>query len=223
MAPHKLMCIPYSVALGLIAPTVAVALPAPSIMTYERKQMLIAIWQAFPAWVGILQQILPLVANGFTNKVAVADAKTHTLSKMRIIYLLMLALAVVVRVSAWTISISAVLFPSIFAPDVVQLLTPSAVFRPRAATPTVKMPSIAAASLQLLQYDEMVGAAAMVMWSAALYINTSERKGLGDWLSLIVKGIGIEALAGPHGFAVAAVWARDEIIFADDNTQKKDV
>ena len=93
---------------------------------------------------------------------------------------------------------------------------------PRYITSSVKMPSIAAASFQLLQYDELVGAAAIVIWSAALYINASSKKSSGDWMSLIFKGTALNVFAGPHGFAVAAIWARDEIMFADIDKQKKD-
>lgn len=85
------------------------------------------------------------------------------------------------------------------------------------------MSSIAAGVLQLLQYDEMVGGAAFVFWSIALYVSVAERKSVRGWLSLVVKGVFLEALAGPEGFAVAALWARDEIIFAaGHNAGKKD-
>lgn len=150
--------------------------------------------------------------------------KKQTVDSMRTVYAIMLTAAVVTRISTWTILDSAVLFPSIFTPDVAHLLTPSAVLKPVAATPLVKMPSIVAGALQFLQYDEMVGAAAMMLWSSALYLNATEKGGLGGWISLVIKGMVIEALAGPQGFAVAAVWARDEIIFAQGHgTGKKDL
>ena len=219
--------LPYSIALGLVLPTVAMALPAPSFVSHERKQLFIAIWQAFPIWVGVLQQIIPFLTHYFTDT-AVREysenksTEYYTFTKMRSVYVLMLTVAIVSRVSTWTISISSVVFPSIFAPGFVDHLSPSAVFRPAGATASLKMPSIAAGALQFLQYDEMVGAAAMCIWSAALYITAMERKSIRGWVSLVMKGIVIEALAGPHGFAVVAVWARDEIIFSyADNAKKK--
>ncbi|KAL8790947.1 MAG: hypothetical protein Q9213_000372 [Squamulea squamosa] len=140
---------------------------------------------------------------------------------MRTVYAMMLVIALVTRLSTWTLSISASILPDIFAPKVGQLLKPATVFFPAAATPSVKMPSIAAGALQFLQYDEIVGAAAMVLWSAVLYVSAIDRKGPAGWASLVAKGVVIEALAGPQGFAVAAVWARDEIIFASDNEERK--
>lgn len=223
--PLEVTTLPYSVALGFVLPTIAMILPAPSIVSYERKQLFIAIWQAFPIWVGILQQVI-LFSRRYFGEVAIFEyerTKKRTIDSMRTAYAFMLTVAVITRISTWTISISSILFPSIFAPEVVSLLTPSAVFSPAGATASVRMPSIAAGSLQFLQYDEMVGAAAMVLWSAALYINTMERRSIGGWVSLIVKGTVVEVLAGPQGFAVAAVWARDEIIFAGANSDKKDL
>ncbi|KAI4129920.1 MAG: hypothetical protein LQ338_002005 [Usnochroma carphineum] len=200
------------------------ALPAPSIVTYEKKQVFMAIWQAFPLWVGILQEIIPSVQRALTGNTAVMKTKKQIVDSMRTVYAIMLTAAVVTRISTWTILDTAVLFPSIFAPDVAHTLTPSAVLKPMGVTPSVKMPSIATGALQFLQYDEMVGAAAIVLWSSALYINQIQKKSLGEWVSLVVKGIVIEALAGPHGLAVAAVWARDEIIFAEEHdAQRKDL
>ncbi|KAL8974610.1 MAG: hypothetical protein Q9197_001149 [Variospora fuerteventurae] len=221
---QRLTSVPYSVAMGFILPAVALALPAPSVIGHERKQGFIALWQVFPLWVGFFQEIIPIVQRILLgNTEAQKTTRRQTLSSMRTVYSALLAVAAVTRISTWTISLSAILFPSIFAKETVHLLTPSAVFVPFAATASVKMPSIAAGALQFLQYDEMVGAATFVLWSAALYVNVLEKKGLGGWVSLIVKGIAVQALAGPLGFAVVAIWARDEVILAKtDDMDKKD-
>ncbi|KAL8670248.1 MAG: hypothetical protein Q9168_005200 [Polycauliona sp. 1 TL-2023] len=218
----QLQTIPYSVALGYILPAILLALPAPSVIGYDAKQLFMAVWQVFPLTVGFLQLAAPSVRSWFIVKVS-ANEKTdnRTVIPMRKIYALMLAIAVVGQVSSWTISISAVFFPRIFTSEMSGLLKPSSVFLPPAVTPAVKMPSIAAASSQLLQYDEIVGSAAMVLWSAALYINAMDRTRRVGWVSLMMKGAAIGTLAGPLGLAVAAVWARDEMIFARDNESKK--
>ncbi len=219
--PAKLQSIPYSIAIGFVTPTILAALPAPSVISYEKKQLFIAIWQAFPLWVGICQIVLPVLRSLFIDDVTPKRTNKQIIDSMRRIYATMLVVAIVTRISTWTISISAILFPGIFAPEVGNLLKPSNVFGPAAATPSVKMPSLAAGSFQLLQYDEMIGGAAMVLWSASLYTNAIGSKGLADWAWLAMKGIVILALAGPQGLAVAAVWARDEIIFASDNQKTK--
>lgn len=200
-------------------PTIAAALHAPSVVSHEKKQTLMAIWQAFPIWVGLSQWGIQAVRSLFVSKISARQSQ----KSMRTIYAMLLAFALVTRISAWTISISALLFPSIFAPDIVGSLTPSAAFQPLSVSPSVKVPSIAAGSLQLLQYDEMVGAAAMVVWSMTLYLSASGRRTRGEWVSLIAKCVAIEVLAGPQGFAVAAIWARDEKIFANENDEKKDL
>ncbi len=210
----RLKSIPYSMAFGFVLPGVLMALPAPSIVSCERKQVFMTIWQAFPIWVGILEELIPFLWNSLSGDAVVESTRERTIDSMRTVYGILLGIALVARVSAWTISVSSMLFPGIFAPTIVDLLSPSSVFRPLAATPSVKMPSIAAGGLQFLQYDEMVGSAACVLWSAALYLSVAKRKSVNDWVSLVVKGVVLEALAGPEGFAVAALWARDETIFA---------
>ncbi|KAL8689612.1 MAG: hypothetical protein Q9218_004754 [Villophora microphyllina] len=219
----KLTSIPWSIAIGLMVPTIAAALHAPSVVSHERKQSYMAIWQFFPVWVGLLQQIIPYLRSLLVDDAAAGKLSRTSISSMRKIYAILLTFAVFTRISTWTISISAALFPSIFSPETVGSLRPSAVFQPLSVSTSVKVPSIAVGSLQLLQYDEMVGAAAMVLWSTALYLNLTCKRSLGDWVSLIAKGIAIEALAGPQGFAVAALWARDETFFAEENNEKKDL
>ncbi|KAL8904281.1 MAG: hypothetical protein Q9207_003377 [Kuettlingeria erythrocarpa] len=222
--PLRLKCIPYSMAFGFVLPAALMALPAPSIVSYERKQVFMAIWQAFPIWVGILEELIALLWGSLSGDTVVERTRNRTIDSMRNVYGILLCFALVTRVSAWTISVSSVLFPGIFAPTVVDLLSPSSVFRPLAATPSVKMPSIAAGGLQFLQYDEMVGSAACVLWSAALYLSVAKRKSVDGWVSMVVKGVVLEALAGPEGFAVAALWARDETIFAvEQGADRKDL
>ncbi|KAL9039458.1 MAG: hypothetical protein Q9180_002513 [Flavoplaca navasiana] len=198
-------------------------LPAPSVIRYDTKQLYLAVWQIFPMTTGILQIVLPIVRSWLTKKVVVEKTAKHTLHHMRLVYATMLVIALVTRISTWTISISALLFPGIFAAEVGNLLKPSSVFLPAAATPSTKMPSIAAAAFQLLQYDEIVGTTAMLLWSTTLYFIAMERRGPASWVSLVIKGIVVEALVGPVGFAVAALWARDEIIFANDSNEKKKI
>lgn len=217
----KLHSIPYSIAVAFVVPAVLLALPAPSVIDYDTKQLFMVIWQAFPLMVGILQSVVPNVRSRLNDQVVVEESKAHTIEHMRVVYALMLVVAWMTRISTWTISLSAVLFPGIFAYGVDTLLKPSSVFLPAAFTSSVKMPSIAAGAFQLLQYDDIIGAAAMVLWSATLYIVAMERKNPAGWVSLLIKSVLIEALAGPLAFATAAVWARDEMIFATDNEKKK--
>ncbi|KAL8925280.1 MAG: hypothetical protein Q9208_003570 [Pyrenodesmia sp. 3 TL-2023] len=220
----RLKCIPWSMAFGFVLPAALMALPAPTVVSHERKQVFVAMWQPFPIWVGILQELFPLLWRSLFGEAAVERTRNQTINSMRTVYGILLGFALVTRVSAWTISISSVLFPSIFAADTVHLLNPSSVFRPLAASPLVKMFSIAAGGLQFLQYDDMVGGLACVFWSTALYVNVAERKSVREWVSLMVKSIVVEGLAGPEGFAVAALWARDEIIFAaGHDADKKDL
>ncbi|KAL8767078.1 MAG: hypothetical protein Q9209_006305 [Squamulea sp. 1 TL-2023] len=219
--PSTLRSIPYSVTIGFILPTILLALPAPSVVSYETKQLFMAIWQAFPLWVGALQLMVPLIGSRLIQTVTVKRTHKDTIGSMRTVYAMMLVIAIITRLSTWTMSICAFLLPDIFAPEVGQLLKPAIVFFPAAGTPLVKMPSIAAGALLFLQYDEMIGAAAMVLWGAILYVSAMDRKGPAGWALLVTKGVVIEALAGPQGFAVAAIWARDEIIFAGENEESK--
>ncbi|KAL8715780.1 MAG: hypothetical protein Q9220_000447 [cf. Caloplaca sp. 1 TL-2023] len=216
----RLSYLPFSITIGLILPSVLVALPAPTVLTYESKQVCMAIWQMFPLWVGLLQGMMPLISSYISGAPGPENGSERTIDHMRTIYAMLMTVAMVSRISTCTIAFSAILFPSLFAPRVAHLLTPMAVFVPRAATPSVKVPSIAAGAFQFLQYDEMVGESATVVWSAALCVSGTGRKSFSGWMKSIAIGILIASLAGPQGFAIAAVWARDETFFAQGDSQQ---
>lgn len=207
---NRLNTIPFSVALGFFLPGALMSLPAPSMVSYEVKQSFIALWQPFPLWIGILQEIFPFLTSWLTTSRLTEQPKQRTIRGMRQLYTILLIAAGFWRISTLTLCFSSLLFPGLVSHQ----FSPSAVFTPGAWTPAAKMPSILGGALLFLQFDEMIGATAVICWSSTLYINASAEKGFWEWLSLLVKGIIIEALAGPAGFAVAAVWARDETIFA---------
>lgn len=78
------------------------------------------------------------------------------------------------------------------------------------------MPSLGDGAFLLLQYDFIVGSAALSIWASALYIATY-RKGewLGGWMALSFYFIAGLVLLGPIGHAVACIWARDELVFEE--------
>ena len=83
------------------------------------------------------------------------------------------------------------------------------------------MQSVGAGTLQFLQYDEIVGCSALVLYVGYLLANKWTPKNLGQWVGAAFGGMATLVLAGPGGLAVALIWARDEIVYQREVGGKK--
>lgn len=217
----KLASIPFSLTIGLILPTVMMALPAPSVLTYNRKQIFIAIWQFFPIWVELTQQITSLVMSNLsvtTDKPwpAKKGQNSQWTSTMRSVYLFLLSVAGITHISTMTLIAASKFFPGLFASDFVGIFNPCNVFLPQSITASTKMPSLGDGAFQFLQYDFIIGSTALSVWASALYINTYRFRERSDgWIVLFFYFLARIALLGPVGHAVACIWARDELVFKE--------
>ena len=200
--------------LGFIGPSVLFSLPAPSVVSFDQKQVLMSIWQAFPLWVSLANQVfkrtMPLLFPGFST-----STKANNTMAIRIVYIFGLIAAGIVRVSVLTLSFTSILLPSLYAPEFAAAFAPSKVFLPTAITPATKMPSIGAGILLLFQYDQLVGSTAVLAWANLLYVKAREKAlSPADWAKLFVGNATLATLAGPEACAVALIWARDEMILS---------
>lgn len=212
--------IPLSMVLGFVVPAALMALPSPSILNYEQKQNFMAIWQVFPLVVALLQQVLkrtiPFLSSLVTNK----NKKSNSIRPLRLIYISAFILAGVPRVATMTLIAMSTLFPTLFAPEYKGVFGAARVLRVASVTPAEKMTSIGDGNLQLLQYDEMISNFALIVWAATLYLRVDPKeRGVGGWLGLILRAVGVWAVAGPVGVTILCVWGRDEIVFAREDRE----
>ena len=217
---------PISLIIGFGLPSVLLALPAPSVLTYDQKQTFIAIWQVFPIWVEALQLVLPFLVSTLlqgTPKTRTSPPR-QTMWALRLVYAFALAAAGITRVTTIMLSLTSKLFPALFAPEYRGVLDPSRVFVVESFFPSKKMKSIGEGAGQFLQYDEMTGSAALVIWSIALYLNIALRKSeSGSWVALktVSAFTASIALFGPSGSALCFIWARDELVLVDNEGNDK--
>lgn len=171
----RMLSLPLSLVIGFLVPAVALALPAPSILTYGQKQTWLAAWQVFPVWMEISQQSLSLLVSMLwgSNSPAHQDRKgtnIHSICALRRAYVFALVFAGVTRIATISISLTSILFPAIFAPEFRGVLDPSNIFLPASLLPSKKMTFVGEGALQLLQWDEICGSLALIVWSAALLV-----------------------------------------------------
>lgn len=218
----NLVGIAISVILGYVLPTILMSLPAPSIIDYDLKQWLMTFWQFFPVWVSVVQGIVPYLLPRFGGSSGAPNS--HILRSMRIMYAGLLSTAGIGQAATMAIMATSKFFPGLFAPEYVSVFNPSRVFLPAAISPSIKMPSIGAGTLLLLQYDHLIGSTSMALWSTLLFVNTYRNGVNKQSLALVVfGGVILMALTGPLGYATAYIWARDELIIVEAERDGKKV
>lgn len=216
----SLISIPVAISIGYILPAVLLALPAPSVLSFDRKQILMAVWQAFPVWVDVLQRTISFIVAMVSNterKSAISPAKASAtyIRATRYVYLFALILSGFSHISAMTLAATSKFFPGLFAPQYVGVFNPSNVFFPSTISMTTQMSSIENGVLLLLQYDGLIGSASLVIWASAVFVRAyGRRRPFDQWLSLVAANVLLTALVGPVGCAVAILWARDEAVLS---------
>ena len=201
------------------------SLPAPSVLSYEQKQTNIAIWQLFPIWVSMVQAVLPYVMSKPVKKLSTKSFGSQELRTMRMLYVGLLIIAGFGQAATAALIATSTFFPDLFASEYKGTFNPSKIFLPTAVSPSTKMLSIGSGTHLLLQYDELIGSGAMVLWSTTLFLIFYRKcRSHRSEASLIVYGIIAMFLTGPLGYATACIWARDELLIsqAEENDKKVD-
>ena len=214
----ELASIPLSMLIGYIVPAILLALPSPSVLGFDPKQALMATWQVFPIWVGLVQQILPFILSRCGVAVKHPTYHKHTsrqwISTARIVYIVLFFFAGAVHISTLTLTASSAFFPGLY--KVEHPFNLSMVFLPASISPSVKISSIGSGALQLLQYDFFVGSLAFSIWASTLLLRTEGNDNfVWRWLTQMFGFILTTALVGPFGYAIACIWHRDELVFAE--------
>ena len=192
-----------SLVVGFIVPGKLMGWSAPEDLSHDTKQMVMSAWQIFPIWVAQWQlgqaSVFP-VANRYSAQM------------MRATYGFLVLIAGYTHLSSLSTSIRSVLS------DSTSVLHPATVWVPHMWSMDGKVSSVGEGSHLLLQYDEMVGLGALLIWATTLY-----RKAPASAcpVPLLVKIMVISFLIGPGGCAVAMMWSRDMRVLREKKVEFK--
>lgn len=228
----NLSSIPFAMAIGYILPTVLAALPSPSAISFDRKQTFMAIWQMFPLWVQLLQLIISNLIKLFYPPLLSQKSpmpKYYGLGALRIVYIFMLTMAASTHIATLTLLFTSRFFPGLFATPYIGVFNPAKVFWPVTMSATHQMSSIGSGATMTIQYDEIIGSVAVVLWALFLFtaafhrLSSQEREVNAPGVWVMVFGfVTLTALVGPLGCAVIAMWSRDELLLAKGKEKRKD-
>ena len=187
-------------------------LPISETLTTDLKQIFIALWQPFPAYISILLTVINAVLSPFNSA---HKTGRKDLRALRFVYAFAFANTAITHLVTWTISLTTVLAPAILDERFRRELHPSVVFGiPTPWTsPVVQVQSVADGVHAFLRWDYLIGSMAVVLWAGTL--NAAAQRvvyGAVGWLRLVVQVVLLAVVAGPVGAAVELVWERDELV-----------
>lgn len=206
--------LPLIIAVGYIVPSAAMFLPAPSIVSVGTKQALAAAWQPFPIYTSVLASLCWLFSSYFSPD---SDKSGPvTLRGLRRTYAFALSCAVIPRIAAWALSLTVLAFPTLFPENVAAEIHPLRVFVNRLLwlSPLVQVTSVGEGALWFLQWDDLIGSTALLLWALALYKAAHQQASVEiRWTELGSKVVLLSMIIGPVGAAVVLMRERDELVF----------
>lgn len=207
--------IPAVFILAFIVPTFSMLLPAPGTVTFDQKQILIALWQPWPAYVSFLLTLVSVTSSSSRS----SESPSKLRKSLRSAYTFALSHAALNHIIAWSISLATVINPVMFSPDYRHSLHPSEVFTPRFPflSADLRVKSVGEGIHIFLQWDFLIGSSAVLLWAVIANV-LAHRKIEGEvgWFNFTCKVATSLALTGPIGTAVRLVWERDELVLEEE-------
>jgi hypothetical protein len=212
-----LATLPLIFLVGYQAPSIAMALPAPGVLSADWKQLAIAIWQPWPAYVSILTTVAYHLVSPLLS-----DNPRASMSTLRWVYATALATAGLAHLVSWVIPLASVVAPVLFQDRFLADLHPSNVFQIPIPWSGVQVQTVAEGVHYFLRWDYLIGSAGILLWAIKLY--TVAHKQIFSTVSLtglLVKIVLLSIVVGPTGAAVELVWERDELVFKETGGSRR--
>jgi len=198
-------------------PTHAMVLPAPDLISVDMKQIAIAIWQPWPAYVSILTTVAYYVLSPFFSK----DQRA-SLSSLRWVYAFAFMNASLSHLVCWILSLATIVAPALFNDRFLASLHPSRVFAIVLPWSGAKVDTVADGVHIFLRWDYMIGSAGILIWALTLYtVAHTQILSTVSWPGLLFKVGLLAALTGPTAAAVELMWERDELVFRETEGSKQ--
>lgn len=214
-----LTSLPLIFVIGFMVPTSMMVLPAPDLISVDFKQIAIAIWHPWPAYVSILTTVAYYVLSPFFS-----NNHRASMSSLRWVYAFAFVNAALSHLVSWVLSLATVIVPILFKERVLESLHPAKVFEIPIPWSGVKVDTVAHGVHYFLRWDYMIGSAGVLIWALTMY-TVAHRQILStvSYTGLLVKVGLLTALAGPTGAAVELMWERDELVFSETGGSSKQV
>ena len=214
-----LAVLPAIFVIAFMVPTNLMALPAPSMISVDMKQIAIAFWHPWPAYVSILT-----TAAYYTLSPFFSNNHRASMSNLRWVYAFAFVQAALFHLVPWTLSLASLVAPALFKDQFLDALHPSQVFAIPLPWSGLKVENLADGVHVFLRWDYLIGSAGVLIWALTLH-SVAHKQILStvSWPSLLFKVGLLTVLAGPTGAAVELIWERDELVFSETGGSRQQI
>ncbi|RJE25388.1 hypothetical protein PHISCL_02279 [Aspergillus sclerotialis] len=219
-----LKAIPLIFVIGYTVPSMLLIVPAPEMISIDLKQIFIAVWQPWPAYISILTTVVHILFSSFTKNDTSIEGGRATLKSLRRVYAFAFGNAALAHIVLHTISIATVAAPMLFQESFIEALHPCKVFATALPWIPLKVENIADGVHIFLRWDYLIGSTGVLLWAMTLYVN-AHKAILGSmcWCDLLTKVGLLTVVSGPVGVAVELMWERDELVIHETGGLKQRV
>lgn len=211
-----LVALPYSIGLGYIVPTIAMALPSPAILPRQTKIYAILFWQAFPLWVELIQISLARIA--FASS-ATSTKRSRQIKLYGRAYLFAFYVAMAVHIACVAMAVSSTWIAWRSGSEVSSKLQLNHFFIPPNPLSDKQALTVAEGAFWFIQFDYLISSVAYLVWSVALRYGSTQDRHTFSMRQLLELG-GSILIAGPMATALTLIWERDDnVMYAKDQKE----
>ncbi|KAL4905491.1 hypothetical protein BDW74DRAFT_152712 [Aspergillus multicolor] len=220
-----LNAIPLAFVVGYLVPTNLMLIPVSEIVTTDLKQILVSLWQPWPAYISILLTLAYLAFSPSITNDRTVEGSRATLRSLRWVYAFAFANTALTHIISWIIPLATVAVPLIFKKEFLQPLHPLVVFDvPKPWGAPVIVENVGAGVHAFLRWDYIISSTATLVWALSLY-RAAHRVVYGriqsGCVDLLVKVAVLVTLTGPVGAAVELLWERDELVLSNTGGSRR--
>lgn len=214
------LLIPATILIGFGLPSLIMTFPAPTVLSFETKQLWTGIQQGWTFWIYVATIALTVVVSVLNPQAHVASteaSQAKVTKNLRRAYVFALVSATTAHLLPLLISSLATIFPVLFAEPYATQLQLSNVFSLANPFGDLKAATLADGALWFLQWDTFVGVVSVLLWGLTARMAASDEKTTAsDWAVGLIKILATTLAVGPTAVAVISVWARDEMVLRQE-------
>ena len=212
--------------IGYIFPAILMALPSPHIVSNAFQRRALVLWNLFPLSMFLLLKILGAMTSSSlyplwsrSGKESAVFAPREHIRSIRIVNFIAMVMSAVVHVSILTLSISTVIFPSIFNEAYIADFSPRALFSPPMAIGRGE--TVGDGVRGFFLWDQVAGYPLMILVMMMQLRIAAHSLGVGiSWVKMVGMAMGVSCIAGPGSACLALSWLRDEMLFGSGDEVK---
>ncbi|KAF2726643.1 hypothetical protein EJ04DRAFT_598620 [Polyplosphaeria fusca] len=217
--PNRVVAIVPSLALGYICTAIFSALPSPTIISYDTKQIALVSWNVYPILVLLPHWLLSTL----TSSPQSATPRRSHIRAVRVIYALSAAIGTFIHIGVVAISLSTLLFPMLFSPAYLDELHPASLALPPVSITQGR--TIGDGIRSFFLWDQVFGYTSAILVALKAYEAACTAKGTGfSWRRSALGTFVASAVVGPGVACLGLGWLRDELLFGgkdEEGRQKK--